>query len=194
MNIHRPISRQPLPADARLVFKGKLFDTYQWEVKGYDGQMHTFEKLKRADTVMVLPVTDDGKIVLSMQEQPGKEPFWGSLGGRVEEGEAVLEGAKRELLEESGFSSEDWELLDAVQPLSKIEWAVYTFIARDAKKVAEQNLDFGEKIELKFLSFEEFLKVATSEDFGDVEIKLLLLDALIHPEKMASLKKQLGLK
>ena len=37
MKIERPQSKQPLPANAKLMFKGIMFDTYQWEVDGYDG-------------------------------------------------------------------------------------------------------------------------------------------------------------
>ena len=62
MEIKRPQSKQPLPENAKLVFKGVMFDTYQWEVDGYDGSKRIFEKLKRPDTVMIIPITEEGKI------------------------------------------------------------------------------------------------------------------------------------
>lgn len=191
MEIQRPKSKQPLPENAKLVFKGVMFDTYQWEVEGYDGKKRTFEKLKRPDTVMVIPVTEDGKIILALQEQPNKPPFIGTLGGRVDEGEEVLEAAKRELLEESGYEAKDWILYDAVQPVSKIEWAIYTFIAKGCKKVVEQDLDGAEKIDLKFLSFQEFVDLAANDDkFGD-EFRVKILEAKLDPKKMAELEKLL---
>jgi hypothetical protein len=135
MNIQRPKSKQPIPDYAKRVFKGVIFDVYQWEQEMYDGTKATFEKLKRPDTVVVFPVLPDGRILLTEQEQPGKEPFIGATGGRVDEGEEILAAAKRELLEESGYEAEKYTLWHAAQPASKIEWAVYLFIAKGLKKL-----------------------------------------------------------
>ncbi len=137
MNIKRPESKQPLPENATRVFKGVMFDTYQWEQELFDGTKATFEKLKRPDTVVVFPILPDGKILLTQQEQPGKQPFIGATGGRVDEGEDTVAAAKRELLEESGYEAEEFILWDAQHPTSKIDWVVYTFIAKGLKKVAD---------------------------------------------------------
>jgi len=188
MNIERPKSKQPLPENAKLVFKGAIFDVYQWEVEGYDGSKHIFEKLKRPDTVAILPITEDGKIIIAFQEQPYKAPFIGTPGGRVDEGEDILEAAKRELLEETGYEAKEWILYDAVQPISKVEWAIYTFIAKGCKKVTEQNLDGAEKIDIKLISFDEFIDLAMNDDkFGD-EFKTKVLEAKLDPKKMEELK------
>src|SRR3989338_6582771 len=155
--ISKQISKQPIPDHAEKVFSGTVFDVYQWQQKMYDGSYSTFEKLKRADTVVVIPVTQDSQIILIEEEQPEKKPFLGIPGGRVEQNEDVLEAAKRELLEETGFSTGDFELWGSEQPFSKIEWAVYTFIAKGCVKNADLKLDVGEKIKLRPVSFEEFV-------------------------------------
>src|SRR3989344_9504870 len=113
MNIQRPKSKQPMPDNAKRVFKGVIFDVYQWEQEMFDGSKATFEKLKRPDTVVIFGVLPDGKIILTEQEQPSKEPFIGATGGRVDEGEEILAAAKRELLEESGYEAEEFILWDA---------------------------------------------------------------------------------
>lgn len=189
MNIKRPPSRQPMPDHAKLVFKGVMFDVYQWEQEGYDGTVKIFEKIKRADTSMVVAVTENGEIMLAKQEQPGKAPFIDLLGGRVDEGEDPLDAAKRELLEESGCEANEWALFDAIQPVSKIEWAAYYFIARGCKKVSEQNLDGAEKIELMYLNFDEFVDFVISPDFGDCEFKSKFYEAKLNPAKMQELRK-----
>src|SRR3989339_528828 len=86
----------------------------------------------------------EGRIILTKQEQPGKEPFIGTTGGRVDEGEDILSAAKRELLEESGYEAEEFILWDAQHPTSKIDWVVYTFIAKGLRKIDEAHLDSGE--------------------------------------------------
>ena len=60
-------------------------------------------------TIQIIPVSGD-KLYLSHEEQPGKSLCYTFLGGRQEHGEEVLTVAKRELLEESGMESDDWEL------------------------------------------------------------------------------------
>jgi 8-oxo-dGTP pyrophosphatase MutT (NUDIX family) len=189
MEINRPKSKQPIPDNAKKVFGGVLFDVYQWEQELFDGTKTLFEKLKRPDTVVVFPVLDDGKIILTEQEQPGKEPFIGATGGRVDEGEDILEAAKRELLEESGYEASEFVLWDAQHPTSKIDWVVYTFIAKGLKKVADMNLDTGEKIVLKLVNLDEFIEIAINKNFVEREIIPKLYEAKLHPEKKEELKK-----
>lgn len=190
MNIQRPKSKQPIPEHAKKVFKGVLFDTYQWEQEMFDGTKTTFEKLKRPDTVVIFPVLPDGKIILTEQEQPGKEPFIGATGGRVDEGEDILSAAKRELLEESGYEAKEFILWDARHPTSKIDWVVYTFIAKGLKKVGDICLDSGEKIKLITLTFDEFLEITTNgkKDFAEQEILAKLFEAKLDPSKRAELQ------
>ncbi len=175
MDIKRPLSKQPIPINAKRVFKGEIFDVYQWRQKLFDGSFATFEKIKRADSVNVIPITKEGKIILTQQEQPGAKPFIGVLGGRMDKGEKSLDTARRELLEESGYKAKKFILWDVVQPYSKIDWAVYTFIAKDCERVKEPEMDPGERIKLLYLSFDEFLKVLTREDYRDSEIVLKVL-------------------
>lgn len=189
MKISRPVSRQPMPDYAKCVYRGKIFDVYQWEQTMYDGTTKTFEKLKRPDTVVVFPVLDDGKILLTEQEQPGKEPFIGACGGRMDEGEDVLEAAKREFLEETGYEAQEYILWKAVHPTSKIDWVVYLFVAKGCKKVSDQALDGGEKITLKSVSFDELLQIGRDPKFSEKEIVQDLYEALVDPIKYAELKK-----
>ncbi len=190
----RPQSSQPMPVDAQRVFMGKIFDVYQWEQVLFDGTKATFERLKRPDSTVVYPVLPDGRILLVKQQQPGRaEYFLGGPGGRVDPGEDPLDAAKRELLEETGYVAEHWELLTAVQPVTKLDWVVYYFIARDAQKQEEQTLDAGERIELTTVTFDELLLLAEDPAFNDVEISNKLLLARIHPEQNVALKKRFGI-
>lgn len=188
MKVERPQSKQPIPEDAKLVFKGKIFDTYQWEQEMYDGSKVTFEKIKRPDTVVVFPVLDDGTILLTEQEQPGREPFIDAPSGRVDDGEDVLRAARRELLEETGYEASEYILWKAVHPVSKIEWVCYTFIAKGCRKVREQEVDNGEKITLKPVSFDELLVLSDNPAFRAQESIKDLLQARLSEEKRNELK------
>ncbi len=190
MKVDRPQSNQPLPHHAKKIFQGKLFGVYQWEQEMFDGTKEVFEKIARRDTVGVLAITTDKKILLTYQEQPGMKPFIGTPGGIIDEGEEPFLAAKRELLEETGYSSDKWELFDAVQPTTKIDWAIFTFIAKDCEKVQEPRLDAGEKMEIKAVDWEEFMTTLTLPEFRDKELALKFL-RLHATGKIEEIKKQL---
>lgn len=190
MDIERPQSKQKMPENATKVFSGVIFDIYQWEQEMYDGSKRTFEKAKRPDTVVVFPILPDGRILLTKQEQPGKKSFIAATGGRVDEGEDALTAAKRELLEETGYEAEQYILWHSIQPISKIDWAVYIFIAKGVKKVGDLMLDGGEKIEPHPVTFEEFVDAATDENtyFAEQEVVAKIYRAKLDPKKMEELK------
>lgn len=189
MDITRPESHQPIPADARRVFKGKIFDVYQWDQKLFDGSIGVFEKMRRSDTVVVFPVLPNGKILLTKQQQPGTPLFIAGAGGRMEEGEDPVTAAKREMLEETGYDAAHLQLWRASQPVGKIDWAVYVFIAKGIHKVSELNLDAGEKIELMEVTFDKFLSIARQENFAEKEIVPDILEALLDKEKGDAVRK-----
>jgi len=188
MDTQRPTPEQPIPAHATKIFTGKIFDVYQWPQRLFNGETATFEQIKRPDSVNVLPITQEGKIILTRQEQPGMKPFVGALGGRVDQGEEPEEAAKRELLEEAGIETTQLVLWDALQITEKVDWVIWTYIAKDCKKVSQQNVDAGEKIELIEVTFDEYLDVVAEDDYRDTEISLKLLKLARHPEQLAATK------
>lgn len=157
-----------IPSNAKKVFSGVLFDVYQWPQKMFDGTTATFEMLKRQDTAEIL-VVKDNQIMIQEQEQPNKPKFYCFPGGRIEAGEEPLEGAKRELLEESGYRSETWELFHSVKPLHKLEWHIYVFIARDVQWIQEPHLDPGEKIKTLWVTLDELLDLIDSGKMAWIE-------------------------
>ncbi len=176
--IEYPSSLQPIPENAKLVFKGLIFEVWQWQQTMFDGSVKTFEKAKRRSSVGILPITKDGKIIISYQQQPQMRPFISLLGGVVDDGEDPIDAAERELLEEAGMKAEKIDLWFAVQPVTKVEWPIYIFIAKGCEEIANQNLDSGEKIEIKKIDWEEFEDLVLDENFRDSEIKYSFLKAM----------------
>lgn len=169
-----PNKKNKFPKNAKRVFKGEIFEVWQWPQKMYDGSVATFEMLKRPDTATVIPVVDD-KILILTQEQPNRpKAFYSIAGGRVDKGETALGAAKRELLEETGYVSRDWKLWQTINPVNKISWTVYTYIARDCIYWQAPRLDAGEKITTKLISFDEFLALADDLGFYEIELKKFL--------------------
>lgn len=157
MREYVPAKMSKIPEEAKLVFKGEIFDTYQWPQQIYDGRTVTFEMLRRADTVSTIAIKN-GKVVLLRQKQPRRDWYYSYPGGRVDEqDENELAAAKREMREEAGMQFRNWRLIRVKQPLTKIDWLDYLFLATDFISQGEQELDGGEIIEVRELEFEAFL-------------------------------------
>lgn len=182
--------KMKLPPNAKKVFQGTIFSVYQWEQELYDGSKATFEALKRPGTIQIIPTIGD-KILLSHEEQPTKPRSFTFLGGRQEPDEEPLITAKRELLEETGLQSDDWELLKVYTNEGKIDWDVYLFAARNCKKVTEPKLDGGEKIDVIEVSFDEFIEKVSSEDFWGKLIANDILRLRLDTEKLKTFKQKL---
>lgn len=164
-------NKNNLPKNAKLKFKGEIFEVWQWEQKMFDGTVEIFEKLKRSDTAQVIPVVGD-KILIQKQWQPNRKKSFISIpGGKFEKNEKPLLAAKREFLEETGYTSNNWTLWNKQNPAVKIIWTVYTYIARDCFYKQPQKLDAGEKIITQFISFDKFLMLSEDSNFYEGELK-----------------------
>ena len=156
--------RQSFPDNAELVFKGEIFEVWQWEQELFDGSKTTFEKIWRVPTVEIIATVGD-KILIEKQDQPDRKNNICLVSGRADQSEDMLVEAKRELLEETGCASDDWELFLKHGGDGKVIHEVYYFIARNCRKIQEQKLDAGEKIETVLVNFEEFVKLTEEKNF-----------------------------
>ncbi len=169
MEIARPESKQPIPPHATKVFEGKLFDVYQWEQSLFDGSTATFEKLKRDDTVAIIPTLPGKKLIIIEDEQPGRAPVLTFPGGRIDPGEDPLTAVHREFLEETGYKAGEIEYWKGTQPTSKMEWAMYFFIGRNCTLVTEPNPGPGERITVREVTLDEVIELIESGTFqGDL--------------------------
>ena len=176
------------PEHAKKVFEGVIYDIYQWPQELYDGTTTTYERINSQDTISILGVTEDKKIMLIEEEQPHRPLHISLVAGKVDPGETPEQAAHRELLEETGFKAKSLEPWFTYHPDLNIDWTVFVYIAKGLKKISEQSLEGGEKITPKLYSFDEFIEFASSEDFLALQIKVKVLEAKLNPEKMLHLK------
>ncbi len=178
-----------VPKHAKRVFKGIIFDVYQWQQKMYDGKKTTFEVAKRQNTVIVV-ATVKNKIVIIKQKQPAMDWFYSVPAGRMDQpGETPKQTALRELLEETGLKPKRIKLWRVIQKTGKVVHNIYFFVAQDCAKVAKQKLDSGEDIKVKYLTFEQFLKLSDNPRVYQSEFLIDMLKARLNPKLKQSLKK-----
>lgn len=111
---------------------------------------HDFYILESPDWVNVIPLTEDGQVVLVRQWRHGTRRVTLEIpGGLVEPGDDPEAAARRELLEETGYSARKMTLLGAVEPNPAfLNNRCHTFLAQELQKVSPQNQDEKEDIEV----------------------------------------------
>lgn len=123
--------------------------------------------LEYPDWVNIVAVTKDGDIVLERQYRHGiGKTRFEIVAGTVEKGEKPLDAAKRELLEETGYSGGTWSELMTLSPnATSMNNMTHCFLAVGVERVAEQHLDPGEDIEVHLKSKKEVFEMLERGEF-----------------------------
>jgi len=123
--------------------------------------------LEAPDWTNVVATTEDGHIVMVEQYRFGigdltLEP----VGGIVDPGEAPLDAAKRELLEEAGYGGGRWESLGAVQANPAIQNNLcHLWRADGVRRIQDPTPDPGESIRVHLMSLDEVRAAADEGRF-----------------------------
>jgi len=115
----------------------------------------------------ILAITKDREVVLIRQYRHGVQDFlWEIPGGVVEDGEDPMEGVKRELLEEIGYTTARFIETGRLYPNPAIQTnTLYCFLALDVEKVGDQHLDDGEDIEVHLIPLDELFAMTKRGEF-----------------------------
>ncbi len=122
-----------------------------------DHKESTFFVVENPDWVNIIGLTKDKKVILIEQFRHGAEEIILEIpGGMIDDGEDAETAAKRELLEETGYSSEKFVYLGKSRPNPAIQDnLIYHFLALDCEKTGETNFDENESVVTKLFSFDE---------------------------------------
>ena len=121
-----------------------------------------FHYLNLPEYLVVYPITSNGKVLILESYRHGVGDVTMLFpGGFIDQGESPLNAAKRELLEETGYESINWESLGCYVPHSNYgAGKVHIFLATGAKKIKEPESGDLEDFQLKLLSPRNLFKVA----------------------------------
>ena len=140
------------------LLKGHFLHAFRDTVALPDGKEATREYVVHPGAVMVIPMLDDGRLVLERQfRYPVGQVMIEFPAGKLDPGEDPLTCARRELLEETGYSAGEWARAGVLHPvISYSTEFIDIWFARNLV-LQERRLDDGEFLEVLIATPAELL-------------------------------------
>ena len=147
--------------ESKVVYQGKILSLRLDDVILPNGKSSKREVVEHAGAVAVVAVTNDQKVLLVKQYRyPVGEVLLELPAGGLNQGEAPLKCAKRELKEETGWEATDWEELPAFYSTPGFtNEKMYLFLAKNLTYTGQQDLDEDEFIQVISVPLDEILNM-----------------------------------
>ncbi len=137
----------------------------RWLIDG-DGQtLQNFYVIHPTNWVNVIPIDEHGQVIMVEQFRHGIQGITLEIpGGMVDpEDESSQHAAQRELLEETGYASDEWTYLGRNHPNPALQSNICdTYLARSARRIAEPRFDGNENIALRLVAVDDIPELILS--------------------------------
>ena len=145
--------------ERELVYEGTIINMYKDHILVPNGNLVKWDFIGHNGAAAVLPITDDGKIMLVKQWRNALDRFTLEVpaGGLNGKDEPMIECARRELEEETGYKSINLEFLISLKTtVAFCNERIDVFVAKNLIRSC-QNLDEDENIEIYEFEIEELI-------------------------------------
>lgn len=161
------------------VFNGVLLNVNFDEISLPDGRKATREYIKHIGAVCVIPITDDGKVIIERQYRyPIGQLVTEIPAGKLDfSDEDRLEAAKRELREETGYTADNWRDIGLFYPAPAYSDEKITMFLATGLHMGETELDEDEFIEVDAVPLKELVSDVLSGKITDAKTQLAILKA-----------------
>jgi ADP-ribose pyrophosphatase len=135
--------------DSRELFKGNFLHAFHDTVQLPDGASTGREYIVHPGAVMVIPLLPDGHVVLERQfRYPVQQVMIEFPAGKIDPGEEPLACARRELLEETGYSAREWARAGMLHPVVSYSTEFIDIWFARGLSMSKPALDHGEFLEV----------------------------------------------
>ena len=173
---HAPAHQFERFVSGEQVFKGLLLDVRRDIVAMPDGSQATREYVVHPGAVVVVPILDDGRLVMERQYRyPVGRVMLEFPAGKLEAGEPPLTCAHRELMEETGYRAREWADAGILHNAMAYSTEVIHILFARALSAGTRALDVGELIDVALMSDAELDAAAGRGEITDAKTLVALL-------------------
>ena len=152
------------------VFRGHFLDLRRDRVRLPNGETAQREYIVHPGAVMVVPILDDGRLVVEHQfRYPMARVMLEFPAGKLDAGEAPLQCAIRELAEETGYRAREWARAGILHnAIAYSTEGIEVWFARGLR-AGQRKLDAGEFLEVSVTSAQQLADMARSGELTDAK-------------------------
>lgn len=155
---------------SEVVYRGHFLEVRKDQVALPDGSRAGREYIVHPGAVVILPILDDGRLVLERQYRyPLQQVLLEFPAGKLDPGESGQAAAIRELAEETGYRAREWARAGILHNAAAYsDEFIEIWFARGLMQ-GERHLDHGELIDLCLMSEEELDALAAAGALTDAK-------------------------
>ena len=153
-----------------IVYQGKVFELIRENITLENGTTTDVEFIEHPGAAAIIPFLDDSRIVLLKQYRHALKTYiWEIPAGTLDPQEEIISCAKRELIEETGYSASGWQKLGAITPVPGYsDERIHIYLATELQP-ADQNLDADEVIQVQEVEFKDALDMIGNGTIQDAK-------------------------
>jgi ADP-ribose pyrophosphatase len=171
---------------SEVLAQGKLLTVYCDQVRLENGHLTEREYVIHPGAVLIVPILANGHVILERQfRYPLRQVFIELPAGKIDANEDVLHTGQRELLEETGYSANEWVRLGKTHPcIGYSNEVIHIYLARSLIAGKPQRDD--ESLEVFELPFAQCLNMIVQGEITDGKTiaALFLADQFLKSEAM----------
>lgn len=160
------------------IYSGKIVHLYRDTVRLPNGRQAIREVMRHAGAAAVVPLTDDGNVILVRQYRyPFAQVMLEIPAGKLDAGEDPLQCARRELMEETGLEAREFVSLGVYYPsVAVMDEVIHLYLARNFTK-GETNLDADEFLHVEQRPLKDVVEQVMRGEIPDGKTQTAILKA-----------------
>ena len=156
--------------DRQTIHRGSVYNLLRENVTLDNGVTTDMEFIEHPGATAIVPIFNDSQILLLKQYRHAlRQHIWEIPAGTLDPQEEVIDCAKRELIEETGYSAEQWQKLGEITPVPGYsDERIHIYLAANLQP-AEQDLDEDEIIRVHKVKFSEAVEMIENGKIQDAK-------------------------
>ncbi len=150
------------------IHQGKIFKIVTENITFSNGVFSDIDIIRHPGASAIIPLSDKNTLILIKQYRHAIEKYiWEIPAGKIDDDEPPIECAKRELIEETGYSAKNWQKMGEIIPVPGYsDERIHLFVANDLVP-AKQNLDKDELLDVHEIKFNDAIKMIHRGEIQD---------------------------